>query len=87
MLSRRPSATPAQVRKALNASAIDILTNGIDRASGRGIIMATGAVNAITNAVTMNEATVDANGELEPDGASLQALREFAQPVSELSQP
>ena len=82
VLSRRPSATPAQVRKALNASAIDILTSGIDRASGRGIIMAPGAVNAITNAVTMNEAKEDANGALEPDAASLQALREFAQPVS-----
>lgn len=47
VLSFRPSAKPGEVRQALNASAIDILTPGIDRASGRGIIMAPGAVQAI----------------------------------------
>lgn len=84
VLSRRKSATPAQVRQALNASAIDILANGIDPASGRGIIIAPRAVDAITNAV--GPAPVDANGELLPDAASVEALQRATQELTALSE-
>nr|MDQ3082001.1 S8 family serine peptidase [Gemmatimonadota bacterium] len=73
VLSRRPSATPGQVRQALNASAIDILVPGIDRTSGRGIIMAPGAVQAINSfalageeAVSEDDTLSETDGVLEP---------------------
>lgn len=84
VLSRRPSATPAQVRQALNASAIDIMAGGIDRSAGRGIIMAPRAVDAITNAVA--PAQVDANGELLPDAASVEALQQAARELTAFSE-
>ncbi len=69
VLSRRPSATPAQVRKALNASAIDILASGIDRTSGRGIVMAPGAVQAINTSALAGEEAVSEDDTLsETDG-------------------
>ena len=85
VLSRRPNASPADVRRALNASAVDILGSGIDRTSGRGIIMAPRAVQAIANMATMNNATVNAAGELEPDAASLEALRNAEQELTLVS--
>ncbi|HEV8184856.1 MAG TPA: S8 family serine peptidase [Chthoniobacterales bacterium] len=73
VLSRRPSATPGQVRQALNASAIDILVSGIDRTSGRGIVMAPGAVQAINSfalageeAVSEGDTLSETDGVLEP---------------------
>ncbi|HEX2831381.1 MAG TPA: proprotein convertase P-domain-containing protein [Thermoanaerobaculia bacterium] len=47
MLQAVPAATPAQVRTALLASAIDIETAGTDRDTGAGIIMATAALQEI----------------------------------------
>ncbi|MEP6955526.1 MAG: S8 family serine peptidase [Chthoniobacterales bacterium] len=73
LLSFRPSSTPNQIRLALNASAIDILTRGIDRASGRGIVMAPKALNSLVNmpfAVPGSiepEVTDDLPIALEPD--------------------
>jgi len=69
VLSRRPSATPGQVRQALNASAIDILAPGIDRTSGRGIVMALGAVQAVSSFTLAGEETVsESDAPAETDG-------------------
>jgi len=46
LLSAKPSLTPAQVRTILNSSAIDIMSAGVDRNSGAGIIMADAAMRA-----------------------------------------
>ena len=43
-LSYRPNDTPAQVRAALNASALDIEAGGFDRDSGVGIVLALGTL-------------------------------------------
>jgi len=43
----RPSATGAQIWSALTSTALDIRAPGIDRDSGYGIVMASGAVNFI----------------------------------------
>ncbi len=43
----RPDASPTEIRTALNASALDIETAGIDALSGVGIVMADGALAAI----------------------------------------
>ena len=45
--SALPGLTLAQVRTALNASAIDIETPGVDRDTGAGIIMAHAALQAV----------------------------------------
>ncbi|HEY7565071.1 MAG TPA: S-layer homology domain-containing protein [Acidimicrobiia bacterium] len=47
--SRFPNASPSIVRNALFASAIDIEAAGIDRDSGRGIIMANRALASLAN--------------------------------------
>ncbi len=47
LLSFRPGLTPQQVRIALYASCLDIEVHGIDRDSGRGIVMALSALNFI----------------------------------------
>jgi len=43
----KPSATAAQIWSAITSTALDIRAPGIDRDSGYGIIMASGAVHAI----------------------------------------
>jgi len=68
ILSFRPSAKPGEVRQALNASAIDILGPGIDRASGRGIIMTPPAIQAIKN-IAFAGATDEAADEETTDPA------------------
>ena len=45
--SGKPSATGAQIYGAMTSTALDIRAPGLDRDSGYGIVMATGAVNAI----------------------------------------
>ena len=72
-----PGITNAQVRTALNASAIDIEAAGVDRDSGVGIIMAFEAMQAagatpmavITSAgaTIVSESCSPANGALDPD--------------------
>jgi hypothetical protein len=47
LLSFSPTPTPAQIRAALNASALDIEAAGFDRDSGAGIVMAFGGMKAI----------------------------------------
>jgi hypothetical protein len=74
--SANPSLTLAQVRTALNTSAIDIEAPGTDRDSGVGIIMADTALQAIGAAsgaanLTIGTATVtdiggNTNGYIEP---------------------
>ena len=44
VLSARPSFTPAEVKKAMTATALDTMSRGVDPNSGFGITMATGAV-------------------------------------------
>ena len=70
ILSARPSATAKQVRKALNASAIDILTPGVDRTSGVGIVMAPQAINAILNMRATSAAEDAAEEEREAAAAA-----------------
>ena len=53
LLSSSPAPTPALVRAALGATALDIEAAGIDRDSGRGIVMANRAQAAADLAVTM----------------------------------
>jgi hypothetical protein len=72
VLSAKLTGTPAQVRAALNSSTIDILVSGFDRASGKGIIMAPRAVQAILAAASSQPATVDSNGESLPDNSVAQ---------------
>lgn len=72
VISRKPSATPAQVRKALESSAIDILTGGVDPASGNGIVMALPAVQAIANSAVVDQPAED--GPLLPNEADVQPL-------------
>ncbi len=79
--SAQPSLTPAQIRAALNSTAIDIVDAGIDRNSGSGIVMAWEAVNSLgvtgfanpeLGAVTAAENPGNANGTIEAgEGASL----------------
>ena len=59
VLSHRLGASPAKVRAALNASAIDVMVSGVDNASGRGIIMAPAAVQAINNSATSDAPPAD----------------------------
>ena len=47
LLSFSPTPTPAQIRAALNASALDIEAAGFDQDSGVGIVMAFGGMKAI----------------------------------------
>jgi hypothetical protein len=79
--SARPTITAAQMKTALNASAIDIQGTGWDRNSGTGIIMADTAVASLgTNAnanpdigsVVATENPGNHNGYIEPgEGVSL----------------
>jgi subtilisin family serine protease len=54
LLSSSPAPTPALVRATLGATALDIEAAGIDRDSGRGIVMANRAQAAADLAVTMS---------------------------------
>ena len=71
--SAKPALTPAQIRSALTASAIDIEAPGVDRDSGAGIVMAYQALQAagVTPLLTIGTVTADdtggnANGFVEP---------------------
>ncbi len=55
VLSHRPHANPSQVRKALYASAVNVMGHGFDNVSGHGIVMAPGAVNAVDAVITAEE--------------------------------
>ncbi len=74
LLDGKPGITPAQVRAALNASAIDIEAPGVDRDSGVGIIMADTALAAAgaqpveleLGTVTASESAGNGNGFVEP---------------------
>lgn len=48
--SFKPALTPAQVRNALQNSALDIEANGYDRDAGFGIVMALQAISAVSSA-------------------------------------
>jgi uncharacterized repeat protein (TIGR01451 family) len=61
-----PAATPAQIRTALETSAIDIETAGVDRDTGAGIVMAEAALAAL-GAVPM--AFLDAGPEVASEAA------------------
>lgn len=50
LLEANPQATMAEVRAALSSTALDIEATGVDRDSGWGLIMADGALDAITEA-------------------------------------
>ncbi|CAN5550273.1 hypothetical protein BH18VER1_BH18VER1_12620 [soil metagenome] len=76
VLSMRPSATAKEVREALNASAIDILKTGIDNASGRGIIMAPKAVQAIINSPMSFSAADDVESDDEAAGLAAESASE-----------
>ena len=75
--SAAPAATPAQIRAALIASAIDIEAAGVDRDSGAGIVMAFEALQAIGatpsavivsgGATIQTESCQPPNGVLDPD--------------------
>ncbi|HVF55668.1 MAG TPA: Calx-beta domain-containing protein [Pyrinomonadaceae bacterium] len=73
--SARPGSNHAQVRAAINASAVDIEAPGVDRDSGVGIIMAFGALQASgapgfanleQGTTTATEVGGNANGFVEP---------------------
>jgi mRNA-degrading endonuclease RelE of RelBE toxin-antitoxin system len=74
--SANPALTPAQVRDALQNSAIDIETPGVDRDTGYGIVMADAALNYIgatpaaayitPGTVTVSETGGNGNGFVEP---------------------
>ncbi|HVG33238.1 MAG TPA: putative Ig domain-containing protein, partial [Pyrinomonadaceae bacterium] len=74
--SANPALTPAQVRDALQNSAIDIETPGVDRDTGYGIVMADAALNYIgaipaaayitPGTVTVSETGGNGNGFIEP---------------------
>ncbi|MFN2570001.1 MAG: S8 family serine peptidase, partial [Gemmatimonadales bacterium] len=74
VLNGKPGITPAQVRAALVASAIDIEAPGVDRDSGAGIIMADTALAAAgaqpveleLGTVTATESAGNGNGFVEP---------------------
>jgi hypothetical protein len=74
LLDGKPGITPAQVRAALVASAIDIESPGVDRDSGVGIIMADTALAAAgapaveleLGTVTATESAGNGNGFVEP---------------------
>ena len=52
--SARLTLTAPQIRAALNASALDIGTAGVDIDSGLGIVMAPGAVQSLSTPITIN---------------------------------
>jgi hypothetical protein len=52
--SARLSLNSSQIHTALNASALDNMAPGVDLDSGLGIVMALGAVQSLTTAVTIN---------------------------------
>jgi hypothetical protein len=74
--SANPSLTPTLIRDALQNSAIDIETGGIDRDAGYGIIMADaalqyigaapGAANVTLGTVTVSDVGGNTNGFIEP---------------------
>lgn len=73
--SANPALTPAQIRTALNTSAIDIEAAGVDRNTGVGIVMAFQALQAIgavpianleLGTVSFTETGGDGDGFLEP---------------------
>ena len=65
VLSKNLAQTPLEVRIALESSALDIMTNGVDRDSGYGIVMAT-AVGIVSNIVSgANSWTNSAGGKWE----------------------
>ncbi len=77
--SDNPALTPAQIRTALQTSALDIEAVGIDRDSGAGIIMALGALQAAqsfrmpslhaTGSALISENCSPANGLIDPGEA------------------
>ena len=74
LMDGKPGITPAQVRTALVASAIDIEAPGVDRDSGVGIVMADTALAAAgvqaleleLGTVTASESAGNGNGFVEP---------------------
>ena len=66
VLSKNLSQTPYEVRTALQATALDIMTNGVDRDSGYGIVMAYPAVGIVSNITSLaNSWITSANGKWE----------------------
>lgn len=82
--SANPSLTPALIRAALQNSAIDIETGGVDRDAGYGIIMADaalqyigaapGAANVTLGTVTVSDVGGNGNGFIEPGERATLAL-------------
>lgn len=78
--SGNPSLTPAQIRTALQGTAVDIETPGVDRDSGFGIVMADGAfgtflvppaaANLSLGTPTVDEVGGNSNGYIEPGEAA-----------------
>jgi Spy/CpxP family protein refolding chaperone len=74
--SANPALTPAQIRDALQNTAIDIETPGVDRDTGYGIIMADaalayigaspGAANPTLGTITASDVGGNGNGFIEP---------------------
>ena len=74
--SANPALTNAQIRTALQSTAIDIEAPGVDRDSGSGIVMADAAMaslgltpsaaNVVTGTVTADAVGGNANGFIEP---------------------
>ena len=64
--SKNLSQSPYEVRVALQATALDIMTNGVDRDSGYGIVMAYPAVGIVSNVLALaNSWTNSASGKWE----------------------
>ena len=72
--SANPLLTPAQIRTALTSTAIDIMTPGVDRTSGAGIIDAYSATQSLgvpgtaflqLGSITANEDPGDGNGTID----------------------
>jgi HYR domain/Subtilase family len=69
MRSFTPAPTPAQIRAALNGSALDIEAAGFDRDSGVGIVMAFGAMKIISPCTVTCAANVTTGNDPNQCGA------------------
>ena len=66
VLSKNLAQTPLEIRTALQATALDIMTNGVDRNAGYGILMAYPAVGIVLNILALaNSWTNSADGKWE----------------------